>query len=406
MTTAANPRRNDLVASAGQTVFSYGFEVADQADLVVQQNGTTLTITTHYTVSGVGNENGGSVTLVTPAVLNDAIAIFSDEAIARVADYTTAGDYLAAAVNAEQDKIIRLLGDLRSAVDRTLRLATSDPQDGATFLLPSKASRLGALLRFHETTGIPEAVAPIDLGLTLVSSFMGTLLDDDTAAEARATLGVLNGGILLHKLDGTTAPTVGDDAGDGYSVGSAWFDTTNGRIYECLDASVGAAVWALMTRRHDITVADDLGLLATKDYSVPTWAVEVKGDFSGCVSAGAPQVRVGDATSVKTTGYSSMVDYVSAVLADVQSVGSAFALVDTNNTTAQIYGGSFDIRFIGNIGANYYYRFRSEVRDQIGALCKSSGGITLTGPMTTIRFMSTSGGFSDTFDVPLTLRAY
>lgn len=38
-------------------------------------------------------------------------------------------------------------------------------------------------------------------------------------------------------------PTVNDDSGDGYSVGSRWFDTTNDISYDCLDASSGAAVW-------------------------------------------------------------------------------------------------------------------------------------------------------------------
>ena len=48
---------------------------------------------------------------------------------------------------------------------------------------------------------------------------------------------------LLYKFAATTAPVVGDDSGDGYSVGSRWFDTTNDKEYVCLDASVGAAVW-------------------------------------------------------------------------------------------------------------------------------------------------------------------
>lgn len=41
----------------------------------------------------------------------------------------------------------------------------------------------------------------------------------------------------------TSAPTVNDDSGDGYSVGSSWFWPATGRKWECLDASVGAAVW-------------------------------------------------------------------------------------------------------------------------------------------------------------------
>lgn len=48
---------------------------------------------------------------------------------------------------------------------------------------------------------------------------------------------------LLDKIDGTTAPAVNDDAGDGFSVGSQWIDTTNDKSYVCVDSTVGAAVW-------------------------------------------------------------------------------------------------------------------------------------------------------------------
>ena len=47
----------------------------------------------------------------------------------------------------------------------------------------------------------------------------------------------------LNKYDATTAPTVNDDTGDGYSVGSIWVDVTGDDAYICVDASSGAAVW-------------------------------------------------------------------------------------------------------------------------------------------------------------------
>lgn len=42
---------------------------------------------------------------------------------------------------------------------------------------------------------------------------------------------------------GTVAPTVNDDAGSGYVVGSRWVDTVSGKEYVCVDATVAAAVW-------------------------------------------------------------------------------------------------------------------------------------------------------------------
>lgn len=47
----------------------------------------------------------------------------------------------------------------------------------------------------------------------------------------------------LNKWDAAGAPTVNDDSGDGYAVGSRWIDVTNDKEYICLDATAGAAVW-------------------------------------------------------------------------------------------------------------------------------------------------------------------
>ncbi len=58
----------------------------------------------------------------------------------------------------------------------------------------------------------------------------------------------------------TTAPTVGDDSGDGYSVGSRWVDTTADESYICTDASLGAAVWLNST----LTI-DELGSMALQN---------------------------------------------------------------------------------------------------------------------------------------------
>lgn len=51
----------------------------------------------------------------------------------------------------------------------------------------------------------------------------------------------------LNNDGASAAPTVNDDAGDGYSIGSRWLDTTNDKEYVCLDATTTAAVWVETT---------------------------------------------------------------------------------------------------------------------------------------------------------------
>lgn len=70
--------------------------------------------------------------------------------------------------------------------------------------------------------------------------------------------------VALNKYDGTTAPTASDDADDGWDVGSEWADQTANKVYVCVDATVGAALWretTPVTHTHD--AADlDAGTLA------------------------------------------------------------------------------------------------------------------------------------------------
>ena len=51
----------------------------------------------------------------------------------------------------------------------------------------------------------------------------------------------------LNNYAAAAAPGVGDDAADGYGVGSNWYDTTLTDAWVCLDATLAAAVWKKTT---------------------------------------------------------------------------------------------------------------------------------------------------------------
>lgn len=50
-------------------------------------------------------------------------------------------------------------------------------------------------------------------------------------------------GGILNNYAAISDPTVGDDSGLGYSVGSEWINTVTGAVFKCVDATLGAAVW-------------------------------------------------------------------------------------------------------------------------------------------------------------------
>ena len=72
--TADSPSSDSITATSGQTVFPYTFLANAASDIKVTQNGSPLTLTTDYTVDGLGT-GGGNVTLVSGATTSDAIVI-------------------------------------------------------------------------------------------------------------------------------------------------------------------------------------------------------------------------------------------------------------------------------------------------------------------------------------------
>lgn len=72
--------------------------------------------------------------------------------------------------------------------------------------------------------------------------FDGT--DDIVAGSFNISTNVFTpAGIILNNITATTAPTVNEDSGDGYSAGSLWVNLTTDLAYICVDAGVGAASW-------------------------------------------------------------------------------------------------------------------------------------------------------------------
>ena len=104
----------ELVSADSQTVFTYTFPVFDSGDIKVYVNEVEVT---DFSVTGVEEQNGGTVVLATALQLNDSVVIYRDIPIDRLSTFIENGPLLAESFNKEFNRIIAMLQD-RGVFDR------------------------------------------------------------------------------------------------------------------------------------------------------------------------------------------------------------------------------------------------------------------------------------------------
>lgn len=94
---------NVYTANGVTTVFPYEFYLINAGDLTVSLDGEA--VSTGFTVTGIGNVNGGEVTFLAPPA-NDVIVMFERVvAPVRLTEYQDNGDLLADTVNLDFDRL-------------------------------------------------------------------------------------------------------------------------------------------------------------------------------------------------------------------------------------------------------------------------------------------------------------
>jgi hypothetical protein len=205
MTVADNTSRNQYSATAGQTIFSYTFEIVDKDDLVVLQNGTTLSEGTDYSVAGVGDNGGGTITLTVGATLNDIMTLYRDMPYARNQNYTNSGDFLASDVNDDFDNLWLAGEQTNRSFDQSVRRPITDSTT-ISMELPDAATRANKYLSFSPT-GAVTATTTVPPGITdaaLVTYTPGGTGAVDTTVEDK----------LRETISADDFGTVGDGDAD------------------------------------------------------------------------------------------------------------------------------------------------------------------------------------------------
>lgn len=206
MTIAASTSRNDYIGNGSVATYSYTFKVFSYSDLLVTKvdlDGveTTLALTTGFTATGLGEDAGGTITLVAGNLTSGyGLTIRRVVDVIQETDIKNLGAFYPETHEDQFDKCIMIDQQQADEIDRSLKYP--ETESGTSTILPALVDRASNFLAF-DASGEPIAAS----GITSVpvSSFMETLLDDTTAAAARTTLGIQDGSGYIDTAD------IGDD---------------------------------------------------------------------------------------------------------------------------------------------------------------------------------------------------
>ena len=101
MTIASTARRVQISANGVQDTFTYSFEIFDQSEIEVYVDTTLKTISTHYTVTGVDADNGGTVIFTSGNIPadNTTVTIQANQALSRTTSFQSSGSFKSITVN-------------------------------------------------------------------------------------------------------------------------------------------------------------------------------------------------------------------------------------------------------------------------------------------------------------------
>ncbi len=125
--TTETARSGPYVGDGSQTVFAYGFKVADKTHLTVTRTTIagidfTLTVDEDYSVSGVSVESGGNVTLGTAPAVDETITITRNEPFTQSVDIINQGAFVPRIIERAFDDSVKRDQQLAEELSRTAKL--------------------------------------------------------------------------------------------------------------------------------------------------------------------------------------------------------------------------------------------------------------------------------------------
>jgi hypothetical protein len=158
MTISTTIVKNSYSGDGSTSTFNYTFKVLAEADLTViirDSSGTeaTKTLTTHYTITGVGAASGGSITFTAGNIpgATDTVVLIRDTTQTQAIDYVANDPFPAESHEEGLDRSIILSQELQEEVDRSIKISRTNTMTNTEFTV-GPTERAGKFLSF-DTNG-------------------------------------------------------------------------------------------------------------------------------------------------------------------------------------------------------------------------------------------------------------
>jgi len=153
MTLTSTTVRSTHTGDGTTVTFSYGFKIFSETEVAVYVAGVLKTITTHYTVSGVGSSTGGNITFETSAkpASSESIVFVRVPARTQTTDYTITGTIDPQTVEDALDKTTMLIQDIGDSSDTAFGFANTVTDAGTTKISSNASDRGSKLLGFDSS---------------------------------------------------------------------------------------------------------------------------------------------------------------------------------------------------------------------------------------------------------------
>lgn len=152
MTVSSSTNRVSYAGNGSTTVFPYTYKIFDEDDLTVivrAANGTELvkTITSDYTVSGVGSAGGGNVTMLTAPATGETLVILREQDLVQELDIVPNDPFPADSLEGALDKLTFMVQQQQDALNRSIKASRTNTISSTEFTI-SAANRANKIFAF------------------------------------------------------------------------------------------------------------------------------------------------------------------------------------------------------------------------------------------------------------------